>query len=346
MTNKKPTDRYGYLPAFILGMVLMVIVYILFESTTKRTRSGSADSVDTETGRTYTGGTYTSIVRTGKDEEAPLSAFLGVEILSVDSVIAKQLGLPSRNGVLINSVVPNSPAQKAGLERGDVIVALNNRTIKDVDRFKEVMAKLNPAESVRIVYIRNSKKDLTYTELAEAPAIQKTAQSPGPSDSGWGVSLSPISSTLRESLSIPPDINGTVILSVVPRGAADRAGLMPGDVIRGIDKTPISDMDDFFRAILSDKDDTALLDVYSRGRMRYVPMDSAGIKVADQAQAQTTLRQRIFSIFTGGAPFSSDAENVILTEHINEEGDFEKPVCKRLEESGERYNVKEEADGY
>jgi len=314
------------------------------------------------------------LLQTGREEEASLSpsAFLGVEIISVDSVIAGQLGIPSRNGVLINSVVPNSPAQKAGLERGDVIVALNNRTVRDMDRFKEIMAKLNPADRVRIVYIRNGKKELTYVELVEAPAIQKTAQSPGPSDSGWGVSLSPLSSNLRQSLGIGPDISGIAILSVVPGGAADKAGLMPGDIIRGIDNTPVSDMDDFFSTLSSDKDNTALLDVYTQGRMRYVPMDSSGIKVADQTQ--TSLRQRIFSIFTGGSPFSTEAEeeksgykkqpqqiapkgsydpsaslgdgirkNVILTEHRNEEDDYEKPVCKRLEESGERYNQKEEA---
>ena len=167
---------------------------------------------------------------------------------------------------------------------------------------------------------------------------RKTAQSSGPGDSGWGVSLSPISSILRESLGIGPDINGIVILSVVPGGAADRAGLMTGDVITGIDKTPISDMDDFFGALSSDKDNIALLDIYSRGGMRYVPVDSSTVKVAEQIQAQTSLRQRIFSIFTGDSPFSTDADNVRLTEHINEEGDFEKPVCKRLEESGERYD--------
>jgi len=342
VANKKSNDRYSFLLAFILGIVLMVIVYVLFESVPNRIRSGSPDSMDKETGQTYTGGTYTPIVQTAGAEDVSLSpsAFLGVEIISVNSVIAEQLDIPSQNGVIVNSVIPNSPAQRAGLQRGDVIVALNNRTVKDIDRFKEIMANLNPADSVRIIYIRSGKKNLTYAELAEAPAILKTAQSQGPSDSGWGVSLSPISSTLRESLGIGPDIKGIVILSVVPGGAADRAGLMTGDVITGIDKTSIFDMDDFFGALSTDKDNVALLDIYSRGGMRYVPIDSSSVKVAEQAQTQDTsgLRQRIFSIFTGGSPLSTEADNMRLTEHINEEGDFEKPVCKRLEESGERYD--------
>ncbi|MCK4795485.1 MAG: hypothetical protein KAV87_67770, partial [Desulfobacteraceae bacterium] len=87
MANKKSTDKYSFLLAFILGMVLMVIVYVLFESVPNRIKSGSPDSMDKETGQTYTGGTYTSIVQTAGAEDVSLSpsAFLGVEIISVNS---------------------------------------------------------------------------------------------------------------------------------------------------------------------------------------------------------------------------------------------------------------------
>jgi len=69
-------------------------------------------------------------------------------------------------------------------------------------------------------------------------------------------------------------------------------------------------MDDFFGALSSDKDNIALLDIYSLGGMRYVPIDSSTVKVAEQAQTQDTtgLRARIFSIFTGGAPFGTDED--------------------------------------
>jgi len=301
----KPSSKAGFMWAFVLGMVLMLAVYTLFQWTGKRTRSGT-DKEDTSL--THVGGTYASVVlaERGEDAAPAPSAFLGVEIISVSDVGADQLGIPGGNGVLINGVVPLSPAQKAGLARGDVIVALSNSTVKDVDRFREVMAELEPGERVRIVFIRSGKRDLTYAELVEAPAIQRTAETPSSSDAAWGAALAPLTPSLRATLSIPPDIQGVAILSVVPGGAADAAGLMPGDVIRGIDKTPISDMDDFFNAASSDSDDTALLDIYGQGRMRYVPMDSSSIQTSDQTQTQTTLRQRIFSIFTGGSPFSTE----------------------------------------
>ena len=319
--DKEFTEKHSFLLAFILGMAIMVIIYIVFEATTDTEyRVRIAGDVDAS-----------NIVRTSAETEIPQtpSAFLGVEIISIDSTIAEQLGIASKTGVLINSVVPNSPAKDAGLQRGDAIIALNNRTVKDVDRFRQILSGLEPLDRVRIVYIRNGKKDSTYAVLAQAPALQKTAASADTGPSDWGVSLAPLNSSLRDSFDIPANVSGVMILSVEPGALADESGLMQGDVITGIDKTPITDMDDFFNAILSDKNSTALLDIYSQGAMRYVPLDSSSIQIADQTQ--TTLRDRIFSFF-------NNSKNMILAEHINEEDDYEKPVCKRLEEEGERYD--------
>ena len=255
------------------------------------------------------------------------SAFLGVEVISADAVIAEQLSLPSDCGVLVNGVIDGSPAQKAGLQRGDVILSLNNIAVKDADGLREIMADLNPGDNARIIYVRDGQKDIAYATVINSSAVAETAQEPG--DSDWGVSLAVLSSDLRKSLRIPADIDGIVILSVTPGGIADQAGLQAGDVITGINNTPIANMSNFFAALSSDKDGTALLDVYSRGNLRYVALDSSGI-IESVAQTQTSLLDRIISIFT-------DDDNVILTEHTNEEDDYEKPVCKRLEESGQRY---------
>ena len=94
--------------------------------------------------------------------------------------------------------------------------------------------------------------------------------------------------------------------------SATETRVQPGDVIVGLDKTAVSGMDDFFNAVMADTDSIALLDVFSRGSMRYVPVDTSVIRTADQVQdqqqAQSTLRQKIFSTLTGGTPFSTDDE--------------------------------------
>jgi len=308
--KKKTKGKLSALWPFLFGIILMLVVYVLFEFAPNRFRTGSIDETkDTTTGIIKTA----NIVQTVTTEEVPVSpsAFLGVEVLSVNTVIAEQLSLPGDRGVLVNGVVDGSPAQKAELQRGDIILSLDGETVEDIDGFRWLIAKYNPGENVRITYIRNAQKDTVYAQLDELPDALVTRSSDS-SDVDWGISLSDISSALRNSLNIPTDIDGVAILSVTPGGAADAAGLLPGNVITGIDKTPVSDMDDFFNALSSDNDNIALLDVYSpgtgsRGSVRYVPLDSSGIiEAADQTQTQTTLRQKIFSIFTGGIPFTDD----------------------------------------
>jgi len=321
----KSLKRYYWLAFVIGGMVAGFVGCLAYKYITKGSHSlvstavaGNPKTVDEPIVQT----TLTVA------EAVSSSAFLGVEITSVDALIAEQFGLPKACGVLVNSVVDNSPADKAGLQRSDCLLSVNNITVEDLDGFREIMAQLNPGDGARIIYVRDRQKDTIYATLANLSSA--TAIAEDGDDPDWGVSLSVLNSDLRASLRIPADIDGIVILSVMPAGLADQAGLLSGDVITGIDNTPITDMSDFFAAIAAGDDNIALLDIYSKGQLRFVALDSSAVAAVAQ-QRQRNLLDRIISIFT-------DDDNVILTEHINEEDDYEKPVCKRLEESGERYD--------
>ena len=309
----KKKSKFSALWAFLLGIVLMLGVYVLFESAPTRLRSGSTDeTADTTAGIVKTA----NIVQTSAvaDISVEPSVFFGVEVLSVNSIIAKRLSLPSECGVLINGVVEGSPAQKAGLERGDVIISLDGETVADTDGFKLLMAKYKPGDNVRIVYIRGGQKNITYAKLVAISVTSATAQDSNSSKSYWGVSLSDITKTIRSSFGIPAGISGVAILSVASGGAADAAGLQPGDVITGVNKISVSSMGEFFNALSSDNDNIALLDVYSQGTVRYVPLDSSGIIAAvnttptqtqsqSQTQTQTQIaRQTMTSVLTGGVP--------------------------------------------
>jgi hypothetical protein len=305
--NKKTQSKLSALLAFLFGIVLMLGVYILFESAPNRLRSGSTDeTTDTTSGFTKTA----NIVQTAAVEDVPLrpSVFLGVEVLSVNNIIAEQLSLPGEHGVLVNRVIEDSPAHEAGLQRGDVILSLDKKAVEDIEGFRKLLTTYNPGDNVRITYIRNDKKDSVYAMLAAAPDSIPVVRADSSPDKDWGVSLSNVSSAVRNSLNIPADVSGVAIVSVTPGGAADEAGLKPGDVITGINQTPISSMEDFFSGLSADNDHIALLDVYSQGSVRYVPIDSSGvIGNSDNTPAQTqTLRQRIMAVLTGGMPFTDD----------------------------------------
>jgi len=280
--NREQFDRcpkhYVKWTIVVAGMVFAFFAYLLYSNVTGLDLNLPGAEVIGEFTQTIEQGT---IIKTAAEEQASLSpsVFLGVAIVSVDKVIAEQLGINDEHGVLVNSVISGSPAEKAGLQRGDVIAVINSSATKDIETFKEVMAALEPGDAVRITYIRDGKKSRTYATLAEPSAIMLTARNTDTDtdikdDSDWGVSLSTITSTLRDTYNIANNVNGVVVLSVAPGGAADEAGLVPGDVIVGVDGTSVTNLDEFFSAVDSDEDDTALLDIYSQGRFRYIPIAS------------------------------------------------------------------------
>jgi membrane-associated protease RseP (regulator of RpoE activity) len=323
--DKNQTDkglkRYYWLAFVIGGMVIGLLGCLAYSHISKADRgllSNAAGNPKTDK----------PIVQAALTVQQPpaASVFLGVEIMSVDSIIAQQFGLENPCGVIVNSVVDGSPAQEAGLQRSDVILSLNGIAVEDVEGFRNIMSNLKAGDSVKIFYIRNRQRDATYAVLVASSSAVIAQQ---PDGSGWGVSLSVLGSDLHSLLRIPANIKGIVILSVTPDGLADEAGLQAGDVVTAVNNTSIADMSDFLKALSSDKDGIVLLDVYSRGNLRYVALDSSGV-IESVAQTQPSLLDRILSVFT-------DDNKVILVEHINEEDDYEKPVCKRLEESGERY---------
>ena len=263
----------------LAGMVFAFFAYLIYSHIT----GFDIDKVTVSELVSEFAGTVTSdsIVRTaaGQDLSVVSKAFLGVEVVSIDEVLAEQLGIPDGHGVLVNSVVAGSPAEIAGLQRGDVIAVINTTATRDVEIFKEVIAALNPGDTVRITYLRNSRKARVYATLTELPATMLTASTTNTvadatDETDWGVSISAITSALRDTYDIPKDVDGVLIVSVTPGGAAAKADLAPGDVIVAIDGTSISDLDDFFNAVAADEDDTALLDVYSQGQYRYIPIAS------------------------------------------------------------------------
>jgi len=277
--NKEQFDKcpknYIKWTIVVAGMVFAFFVYLLYSNVMGLDLNLPGAEVIGEFTEAIERGT---IIKTAAGEQVlpSPSVFLGVAIVSVDEVIAEQLGINDEHGVLVNSVIPGSPAEKAGLQRGDVIAVINGRATKDIETFKKIMAALEPGETVRITYVRDGGKNRTYAVLAEPSAIIMTAQTTETAldDSDWGISLSAITSTLRDTYNIPNKVDGVVVLSVVPGGAAAEAGLAPGDVIVGIDGATISDLDEFFDAVSSDEDNTALLDIYSQGQFRYIPIAS------------------------------------------------------------------------
>lgn len=212
-------------------------------------------------------------------------AWIGAEIRDLDATISAELGLTSTSGVLINDVVDDSPADKSGLQRGDVILTVNGTQVEDTLQLQEMIQDYEVGNTLKLLVDKiDSGKKLVYVKVGSKPSsttsdtnIKKTATTTATTASqAWGISVSPLTVELREEYNIPAAEQGVVVVAVVQNSLADSQGLQVGDVIESINQVPITSLQTFYSAI--DDDEGVLMDIYSpsTGKRFYVTLPDEG----------------------------------------------------------------------
>lgn len=170
---------------------------------------------------------------------------LGVFIQSVTPELAEALGLEVERGALISQVEPGSPAEKAGLQPGDVVVALDGREIRNGDDLRNRIALLSIGTEVTLTYIRDGERRTAKATIAAAPS--------GGAVSGGSGALDRLSGAdLRELDPSHPQygrVQGVYVAGVEPNSRAARAGLVAGDVILGVNRSPVRSVAELIEAL-------------------------------------------------------------------------------------------------
>ena len=177
------------------------------------------------------------LIKTGK----VVRGHLGVGIQPLNSSLSSSLGLPNTNGVLINSVEPNGPAAKAGIQVGDVITALNGTPVADANTFRNTIASTQPGTDVTLTVNRNGKEMQLHAKLDELKPAQPNVEAQPQPTSGhqFGMSVEPMTPGIASQLNLPSNTQGLVVVNVDPMGPAANAGLQTGDVIVQVNRQPI-----------------------------------------------------------------------------------------------------------
>jgi serine protease Do len=173
---------------------------------------------------------------------------------NVSSAVERVYG--AKNGVIIRSVTPGQPADKAGLKSGDVIVSINGRTIKDGDDLVNDISARKPGTTVTIGYLRQGKQLSTTVTIGDrsktTAAIAGQGQDNNPETPG------PEASETKTGLSVadlpgnaPAGVHGVIIQSIKPGSFADEIGLtgLQGGVIDSVNREPIHNKQEFNAAI-------------------------------------------------------------------------------------------------
>jgi serine protease Do len=181
-----------------------------------------------------------AILRDGKVTRG----WLGVAAEDVTSDLARALDLPPRHGALVSDVSRGGPAAGAGIQRGDVITAIDGTAIHDAGQLRTVIALDGKDRRVAVQLERRGKPMTVQVTLGEAPTgRQAQAQVAGGALSGLVVQ--PLDRALRDRLRVPDDIDGVVVTGV-DRGASPAAALLrEGDVILEVNRQPVATVDAF-----------------------------------------------------------------------------------------------------
>lgn len=156
--------------------------------------------------------------------------YLGIVLQSIDKDLAEALSLGKQEGILISEVMTASPAQKAGIQQGDIIIAYNDKPVKNVATFRNEIALMNPNGKVNLKLLRDNKPINISVQLGSQENQEMAAEIMGK----LGIDLENITQELAGRLGIGNDTEGVVISKVKPNSAAAQAGLRPGCVVIGV----------------------------------------------------------------------------------------------------------------
>jgi serine protease Do len=215
-----------------------------------------------------------SLVQNGKVTRG----YLGVMIQSITPDLAEEFHLKDNNGALIGDVVPDGPADKAGLKNGDVVTEFNGHPVMDSRRLQLDVASTTPGSTVPVEILRDGGKKTLDVTVKQLPGSDKLAEadSSSTSDTGTlnGVEVADLDQQAHQQFNVPKNISGAVVTQVEPGSPAAEAGLKPGAVIQEINHKPVKSADEAVKLTeKSEKNKRTLVRVWENGGSHYVVVD-------------------------------------------------------------------------
>jgi serine protease Do len=192
--------------------------------------------------------------------------WLGVTVQPVTPELAQSFGLQKEKGALISDVTKSSPAEKAGLKSGDIIVEFDGKQILEMTDLPRLAAVTPVGKKCRVKVLRKGKmleKTVTIERMPETVAGSSQPSSPAVQDK-LGLAVSDITRELATRLGTE-DMVGVVVLEVKPGGAAEESGISQGDIIKEVNGAPVANKATYDKAMAGVQKGSVVRLLVSRG---------------------------------------------------------------------------------
>jgi len=177
--------------------------------------------------------------------------YLGVNIKDVDEVVARQSGLKEATGTLVENVIENAAASKAGIKRGDVIVEFDGKKIDNAEELQTIVSKTLPNKKVDAVVMRNGEKKVLSVMLDEWPEeitskSEKIRPERDEKTVKWkGLKVKELTRDTIAELNLNPNEEGVIVSEIESGSKAEEMGLAAGDIIRSVNRQKTSTLAEF-----------------------------------------------------------------------------------------------------
>jgi serine protease Do len=189
--------------------------------------------------------------------------WLGVAIQEVTPDLAKSFDLKEKKGALVSQVVSGGPAEKAGVEQGDIILRFDGKEVSSSQDLPRIVASTPVGKTVTLEISRNGKvidRQVKVGELEEKVEVAKA-----PSHKSLGVSVQNLTPEIAKGLGLKKE-TGVVVTQVEPGSPAENAGIQTGDLIREVNRKPVKDVADFVQKVEKAKGSDNILLLVQRGQ--------------------------------------------------------------------------------
>lgn len=204
--------------------------------------------------------TVTAVISQLKEFGQVRRGWLGVKIQSISEDIGASLGVPENTGALVAAVTPDSPADKAGLKTGDVILKFDGKDVSTMRGLPKIVAQTPIGKTVEVEVLREGQKqtlsaavgmlDEAEDSLDNPPDKEKKDEDKAPETSSLlGLTLVPLSDELRQRFGFDAKVKGVLVAAIDPDSAAAGKNIKPGDVIVESQQEAVSTPDDIQRSV-------------------------------------------------------------------------------------------------
>ncbi|MHB8056697.1 MAG: DegQ family serine endoprotease [Desulfuromonadaceae bacterium] len=210
-----------------------------------------------------------SIIQQLREKGKVTRGWLGVALQPVTADLAKSFGLGSEKGALLSEILPESPAEKAGLKTGDIILEFDGKKIQEAHELPRLVAETSVGKKVVMTIMRNGREE-KITVVIESLKESAATKDGGAIQDKLGLTVMELDKKLAEHFQLS-ESSGVVVTGLKPDGAAQDAGITAGDIIKEIDGTPITSLADYDKTVAAHKQGQIIRFLLKRGnRSLYV----------------------------------------------------------------------------